>query len=352
MSLLSNVDKDHPMQHHLIVPIDFSSIKNVPESHIWAQCFEDAKINPDNEKSGALISIPIIDLEDPKALGLIFNACETWGMFQDTNHGVSKELLDQVEFQAKNVFNLPFEQKMKVLRAPDEDTGYGYPRLALFFSNQMWNEGFTITGNSYYHDAKKLWPNDFEGFCEVIFEYQTRMKDLGDKLKSLIFKSLNIPEPEEATPKDHIIALNLNSYPPCPDSTQTMGIGPHTDSLLFTILHQSGNASGLQVYKDEFGWVSVNPHPCALVVNVEDLLHIISNARFPSAIHRALINNKQKQRLSIAYFYGLPLDFEVSPFLDYPNCGGPQFKPIKVKEYASLKLKYLDLAVSFVRKSY
>uniref|UniRef100_A0A803N160 Uncharacterized protein n=1 Tax=Chenopodium quinoa TaxID=63459 RepID=A0A803N160_CHEQI len=253
MSLLSNADKDHLMQQRLIVPIDFSSIQRVPESHIGAQCFDDSKINPDNEKSGASISIPIIDLEDPKALGLIFNVCETWGMFQVINHGVSKELLDQVEFQTKKLFNLPFEKKMKVLRAPGEDTGYGYPRLALFFSKQMWNEGFTIMGNSYHHHPKKLWPNSFESFCEVIFEYQTKMNDLGDKLKSLIFKSLNIPTPEEATLKDHNYAIHLNSYPPCPDSSQTMGIGPHTDTLLFTILHQSGNASGLQVYKDEFG---------------------------------------------------------------------------------------------------
>uniref|UniRef100_A0A803MN22 Non-haem dioxygenase N-terminal domain-containing protein n=1 Tax=Chenopodium quinoa TaxID=63459 RepID=A0A803MN22_CHEQI len=231
MSFPSNTDKHLPMQQNLVVPADFSLIKSVPESHTWAECYDDSKINPNvNENSRSSISIPIIDLEDPNSLGLIYDACETWGMFQVTNHGISKELLDQVEFHSKNLFNLPFEQKMKVLRAPREDTGYGYPRLAPFFSKLLWTEGFIIMGNSYQHHAKKLWPNDFQGF-----------------------------------------------------------------------------------------W--------------------------------AVVNNEQKQRLSFAYFYGLPLDFQLSPYLDYPNCEGPHFKSLKVKEYASLKVKYFDSALSFVKKS-
>lgn len=182
-------------------------------------------------------------------------------------------------------------------------------------------------------------------------EYQTRMKDLGNKLMGLFLKSLNIPESTiKWEDRDLCTALHLNSYPACPDPTQTMGLAPHTDTFLFTILHQSGNASGLQVLKDGPGWVSVDPYPGALVVNVGDLLHIISNARFPSAVHRAVVNN-EKQRLSFAYFYGPPLDFQVSPFTDYPGCEGPCFTSLKVKEYVSIKSKYLDLALSLVKKS-
>ncbi|XP_021746369.1 gibberellin 3-beta-dioxygenase 1-like [Chenopodium quinoa] len=352
MPILSEAYKDHPVKQNLIVPLDFSSVKDVPESHAWAQCYDDPKINPnDIEKSWSSISVPVIDLDDPNVVNLIFKACETWGMFQVTNHGISKEVLDQVEFRAKSLFNLPFEQKMKVVRPPDGATGYGYPRITPFFNKLMWNEGFTIMGDSLNHDAKVLWPNDFQDFCEVISEYQTKMKDLGNKLMGLLLKSLNIPKPIlEGKDQDLCTALQLNSYPTCPDPTQTMGLAQHTDTFLFTILHQSGNTSGLQVLKDGLGWVSVDPHPGALVVNVGDLLHLISNARFPSAIHRAVVNN-EKQRLSIAYFIGPPLDFEVSPFLDYPNCEGPCFRSLKVKEYVSIKSKYLDLALSIVKKS-
>ncbi|XP_010670743.2 gibberellin 3-beta-dioxygenase 1 [Beta vulgaris subsp. vulgaris] len=351
MPSLTDAYKNHPVEHNLIAPLDFSLIKDVPESHAWIQS-NDLKENPNiNKKELGLISVPIINLEDTNVLELIFNACETWGMFQVTNHGISKQLLEQVEFEAKKLFNLPFEEKMKTLRSPEAATGYGYPRITPFFSKLMWNEGFTIMGNSLIDHAKILWPNDFQGFCDVMEEYQTRMKDLSDKLMGLLLKSLNIPGPYmKEMDNDLCTALQLNSYPTCPNPTRTMGLAQHTDTFLFTILHQSANASGLQVFKDGPGWVSVDPHPGALVVNVGDLLHIISNARFPSAIHRAVVNNAT-QRLSFAYFYGPPLDFQVAPFLDYPGCEGPTFKSLKVKEYVGIKSKYLDMALSFVRKS-
>ncbi|CAO2820680.1 unnamed protein product [Amaranthus hypochondriacus] len=167
MPILSDVYKEHPVDKTLIAPLDFSSIKNVPESHSWAQSY-DSKINPNNETKLGLDCIPMIDLEDPNIVELIFKACETWGMFKLTNHGVSMKLLEQVENEAKKLFSLPLDQKMKVLRSPNEATGYGYPRITPFFNKLMWNEGFTIMENSLVDHAIKLWPNDFQGFWYVV----------------------------------------------------------------------------------------------------------------------------------------------------------------------------------------
>ncbi|KAL2898172.1 Gibberellin 3-beta-dioxygenase 1 [Bienertia sinuspersici] len=349
MGILSEAYKEHPVMDSLIVPVDFSSIKDVPESHAWAQSY-DFKINSNNDhKELRFLSIPIIDLEDPNVIEHIFSACETWGMFQVTNHGISKHLLKQVEFQSKKLFRLPYEQKIKIVRSPEEATGYGYPRITPFFSKRMWNEGFTIMEKSLVNHAKKVWPNAFQGFCDVMEEYQTRMKHLSNKLMGLLLESLNIPQPAIRESDDDLCtALHLNSYPACPDPNRTMGLAQHTDTFLFTILHQSGNANGLQVFKDGPGWVSVDPVPEALVVNVGDLLHILSNARFPSAVHRAVVNN-EKQRLSFAYFYGPPLEFQVSPYLDYPGCKGPVFRSLTVKEYVSIKSKLLDMALPSIK---
>jgi len=190
----------------------------------------------------------------------------------------------------------------------------------------------------------------------VMDEYQTRMKDLAEKLLDLILKSLEIPESDSiweirdptGGPKSISTALQLNSYPSCPDPARTVGLAPHTDTFLFTILHQSGSVSGLELFNDRIGWVRVDPKPGTLVVNVGDLLHIISNARFPSAVHKAVVNNEE-HRISLAYFYGPPLDFELSPFLGYKGCEGPCFRSLKVNEYVSIKAKHLDLALSHIR---
>lgn len=358
MGILSEAYKDHPVEHKHITPIDFNSIKQIPESHAWVQSNNEPKTTLDHNKKQELGFTPIskIDLEDPNVLELLFHACEIWGVFQITNHGISHELLEKVESQAKRLFSLPLKEKMKVLRSPDGATGYGSPRITPFFSKLMWCEGFTIMGNSLVDHAKELWPHDYLEFCDVMDEYQAKMKGLADKLMGLILKSLKIPESvvnwanqdPAHDPKNICTALQLNSYPTCPDPAQTMGLAPHTDTFLFTILHQSGNANGLQVFKDGPGWASVDPDPDALVVNVGDLLHIISNARFPSVVHRAIVNN-EKHRISVAYFYGPPLDFRVSPFVDYPGCEGPLFRCLEVKEYVGIKAKHLDLALSYVR---
>ncbi|XP_074284361.1 gibberellin 3-beta-dioxygenase 1-like [Silene latifolia] len=359
MGILTEAYKQHPVENKFITPIDFASIKDIPESHAWVETsprkiYKNSTNNNNNNKTNEeLTSIPVIELNNPYVVDQIFQACENWGMFQIINHGILGQTLEKVELEAKKLFNLPIEEKMKVLRSPDGATGYGSPRITPFFSKLMWCEGFTIIGNSLVDHAMQLWPNDYQGFCDVMEKYEAQLKLLADKLMGFMLKSLNIPKSEmnwvKQDPNNISTALQLNSYPSCPDPTRTMGLAEHTDTFLFTILHQTGNASGLQVYKDGLGWVSVDPVPGALVVNVGDLLHIISNGRFPSVVHRAVVNN-EKQRMSMAYFYGPPLDYIVAPFVGYSGCESPCFESMTVKEYVSIKSKLLDSALSSITK--
>ncbi|XP_052887615.1 gibberellin 3-beta-dioxygenase 1-like [Gossypium arboreum] len=83
--------------------------------------------------------------------------------------------------------------------------------------------------------------------------------------------------------------LQLNSYPMCPDADRAMGLAPHTDSSLF-ILYQ-GNINGLQFYEDDMEWVDLEPVEGALIVNIGDLMQIVSNGKFKSVLHRVVANN-------------------------------------------------------------
>ena len=121
-------------------------------------------------------------------------------------------------------------------------------------------------------------------------------------------------------------AVQLNFYPSCPEPNRAMGLAPHTDTSLFTILHQS-RITGLQIFKEGKEWVPVHPHPNTLVVHTGDLLHIISNARFRSALHRVTVNST-RERYSVAYFYSPPLDYVVSPLVD----SVARFRDVTVKE--------------------
>ncbi|MBA0637050.1 hypothetical protein Godav_021831 [Gossypium davidsonii] len=71
----------------------------------------------------------------------------------------------------------------------------------------------------------------------------------------------------------------------CPDADRAMGLAPHTDPSLFMLLYQ-GNINGLQFYEDGMEWVDLEPVEGALIVNIGDLMQIVSNGRFKSVLHR------------------------------------------------------------------
>ncbi|KAE8672400.1 hypothetical protein F3Y22_tig00111842pilonHSYRG00101 [Hibiscus syriacus] len=62
---------------------------------------------------------------------------------------------------------------------------------------------------------------------------------------------------------------------------------------------------GLQVLKDG-KWLAVNPHPDAFVINMGDQLQALSNGRYKSVWHRAIVNS-DKARM------GLTMNFSVMP---------------------------------------
>lgn len=83
-------------------------------------------------------------------------------------------------------------------------------------------------------------------------EYQKAMKDLSRTLISKVMDSLGlthedlgwlVPEITGSRTESIQSFLQLNSYPVCPDPHLAMGLAPHTDSSLLTILYQ-GNIPG------------------------------------------------------------------------------------------------------------
>ena len=178
------------------------------------------------------------------------------------------------------------------------------------------------------------------------------MKALAEKLMRILFKALNIPVEEVNWFDDPTnssgcsLALQLNSYPPCPDPTRALGLAPHTDTSIITLLQ--AQTSGLQVFKDGVGWFAVQPLPDALIVNLGDFTRILSNGRFISVLHRVVV--KPIQRYSAAYFFRPPMDFAVSPLLSKDLGPGqvPRFRCVTAKEYSDLKAKHLDKAFSLI----
>ncbi|PKA60190.1 putative 2-oxoglutarate/Fe(II)-dependent dioxygenase [Apostasia shenzhenica] len=95
--------------------------------------------------------------------------------------------------------------------------------------------------------------------------------------------------------------MAVNFYPRCPEPELTYGLPAHTDPNALTVLLQDPRAAGLQVLGPSGRWVAVDPRPEALVVNVGDQMQALSNGRYRSVWHRAVVSS-ERERLSVASF--------------------------------------------------
>ncbi|KAK6270745.1 hypothetical protein POUND7_007843 [Theobroma cacao] len=73
----------------------------------------------------------------------------------------------------------------------------------------------------------------------------------------------------------------MNYYPPCSRPDLVVGISPHSDSDIITLLLQDDDIPGLQI-KHKHRWFLVKPIPNAIVVNVGHVMEILSNGMYRS----------------------------------------------------------------------
>lgn len=126
------------------------------------------------------------------------------------------------------------------------------------------------------------------------------------------------------------LKLRMNYYPPCPRPDLAIGLTPHSDASGLTLLIQFGANDGLQVLKDQ-KWMSPIWPQDMLLVNIGDLMEIMSNGRFTSSWHRA-ITSTNCERFSVAVFYNPPPDTEIEPLQDENSSDG-MYKKVNVREY-------------------
>ncbi|XP_021903148.1 LOW QUALITY PROTEIN: gibberellin 3-beta-dioxygenase 3-like [Carica papaya] len=333
---------NHTNLNH-IIPLDFNNISNLPNSHTWKSSPDEHRLILDCTQEIVLV----INLEHPQAPKLIRHAYEEWGVFQLTNHGIPITIMHEIEKQTRRLFALLTKHKLLAVRSLDGLNGYDLACISAFFQKLMWSEGFTIIGSP-EQDASKLWQHDHTHLCSIMEEYQKLMKGLSQKIIRLMLMSLGLPVTKTRSSLQAQSALQLNSYPVCPDPDRAMGLAPHNDSSLLTLLYQ-GNVSGLQVLKENLGWVPVEPVSDSLVVNVGDLMHITTNSLFRNVLHRAAVN-RTRHRISVAYFYNPPKNTKISPLIKLTDVDHPPlYRAVTWEEYLDAKATHFNKALDWIR---
>ncbi|KAM5553407.1 hypothetical protein ABKV19_025559 [Rosa sericea] len=264
-------------------------------------------------------SIPVIDLEglfdstkQKEIVAKVGDASETWGFFQIVNHGIPVDVLEEI----KNGVRRFYEQDTEVKK---ELYGRDHVRNPVLYNSNFdlysapatnWRDTFLC-----YMAPTPTKAEDLPEVCrDILVEYSDQVMKLGKLLFDLLSEALGL-KPSHLNDIDCSEGLLFlgHYYPPCPQPELTLGTTKHADNSFLTVLLQD-HIGGLQVLHQN-KWIDVPPVPGALVVNIGDLLQLISNDRFKSIEHRVLAN-RRGPRVSIASFF-------CTGFLPLPRLYGP-----------------------------
>ncbi|KAE8647732.1 codeine O-demethylase [Cucumis sativus] len=260
----------------------------------------------------------------------LHSACIEWGLFQLVNHGVSFSLLGELKHEVEGFFDLPLEEKMKYGMKSGEVEGYG--TVVRSMEQKLdWGDRVYIITNPLSRRKPHLLPCLPLYLRNALESYLKETRKMAMTLFGMIAGNLNIEVRKlKGLFEDGMEAIRMSYYPPCPSPELVVGLRPHSDASGLTILNQLNAVEGLQVKKDGI-WFPVSFIPDAFIVNLGDIIEIISNGLYNSIEHRATVNS-EKERMSIAVFYNPRFDGEIAPFTA-SQLNPPLFKNIIMEDY-------------------
>ncbi|KZV35789.1 hypothetical protein F511_39596 [Dorcoceras hygrometricum] len=316
--------------------------------------------------------IPVIDMHKLDGDSLVelrklHDACREWGFFQEgfhlknlitiasaitrsqqpqlsclssyrsqwklINHGVSSQVVENMRLEIQKFFRLPIEEKKRFYQEGGDVEGYGQAFVVSEDQKLDWADMLYIVTSPTYLRKIHLLPELSHTFRDAIEAYSADLKTLAMKILYLLARVLKMKEEDmKILFEEGTQAMRMNYYPPCPQPKLVTGLCAHSDPIGLAILIQVNQVEGLHVCKDGV-WIPVVPLPDAFVVNIGDILEIVTNGAFRSVEHRAVVNTKQ-ERLSVVTFLSPKMEGDLGPAPSLVTAETPaNFKRISVSDY-------------------
>ncbi|KAF9620868.1 hypothetical protein IFM89_015109 [Coptis chinensis] len=290
-----------------------------------------------------LPTVPVIDMKILLAhdsvesmhpeLEKLHYACKHWGFFQVVNHGVGSILIEKIKSEIQDFFKLPYDEKKKLWQQPGDHEGFGQLFVTSEEQKLDWSDMFYITTLPNSLRQPSLFAKIPRPLRETLEAYSLELRTLARTILGKMAEALQMDTEEmKELFSDGVQSMRLNYYPLCPQPEQVIGFTPHSDADALTILLQLNETEGLEIRKDG-KWIPVKPVPNAFVVNIGDIMEIVSNGVYHSIEHRAIVNSV-KERLSVATFYSTKLDAELGPAPSLITANNPaSFRTVAVEKY-------------------
>lgn len=171
-----------------------------------------------------------------------------------------------------------------------------------------------------------VWP-DMPGFRDDVLAYYQHIKRIGHQLFGAFAIALGLEEDHfEAHLRHPPSQLRLIHYPFDAQAEDRPGIGAHTDYECFTLLFAT--APGLQVISKAGEWVDVPLIEGTMIMNISDMMEIMSNGRYVATKHR--VRKVPEERYSFPMFFACDYDSVIAPIT--PD-DAPRYRPLRSGEH-------------------
>ncbi|KAL0422420.1 UNVERIFIED_CONTAM: 2-oxoglutarate-dependent dioxygenase 19 [Sesamum latifolium] len=298
-----------------------------------------------------------------KVLRDLDNACTEWGFFVLVNHGIPDSLLKAIIEASLEYFELPEEDKRRyeaksasdpiksgsgsVINTADQRINlwrdfvksYVHPEFHCPDKPHQLRYNTTESGSTLTPLRILFWLTPLIILRDVLAEFSEKTRSVARKLLQDIGENLGLEKGyiDEVLKLDSCFQLfAANYYPPCPQPDQAIGLPAHTDHGLLTFLIHNGVA-GLQIQHNG-EWFNTNSPQNSILVNTADHLEILSNGRYKSVRHRAVVNN-EATRISVVMANGAAPNAIVEPAGPLVEQDGrAYYHPMKFIEYVETML--------------
>ena len=307
------------------------------------------------------MNVPTLDLskfisgidEERKAfsddLGHSFNQT---GFAIIKNHGLKKELTDELYKVIKAFFDLEDEKKIKYY-FPDLYGQRGYvvkgQEHAKGSKKGDLKEFFHI-GNPSISNPQNIWPHEVESFNEIGSEVFITLENIGLTLLRAIsmYLNLDINYFEDKVKGGESILRSIHYFPldPSDISDGAVRAAAHGDINLITLL-MGASADGLEILTKQNKWIPISSKDDELVINVGDMLERLTNKRLLSTVHRVVnpsIDKLGTSRYSIPFFMHPRPEMDLSCLESCCSKNNPkQFEDITAGGFLEERLRDIGL---------
>jgi isopenicillin N synthase-like dioxygenase len=281
-------------------------------------------------------ALPVIDLrrlreEDPVEIARLRAALHDSGFLYLSGHDFSSEMIARMFATARAFFALPLADRLAIenINSPHfrgyTNLGHEYTkgqadqRDQLDLANEREALELGPDDPAYLRMiGPNQWPGSLPELRPVVLEWFELARRTSHDLLRGVALALGQPADwfdlwfDDST-HDH---MKIIRYPGREVRAGDQGVGAHKDYGWIALLLQD-DLGGLQVQTLDGRWLDAPPLPGTFVVNIGEMLEIVSGGFMRATVHRVVSPDTTKDRISIPFFPGPRLDSAV-PRVELP----------------------------------